>query len=274
MGLYSELNKINTLTGSSMVFLNIGQGDSILIKSRGLFGLIDAGPGQVVSERIDEYIPYNMDVLDFVILTHFDQDHIEGFLRIAKNYKINKLFIIKSSKDNFLIKEINKTILENKIATYYLNEDNDFQLGDFKFNVLWPNMYSYENIQESNDLSIALEISDDKCNVYTAGDLSSSFESKTSNSILDNYMEVLKLGHHGSRTSTSLEFLSQIKPQIGIISASKDNRYGHPHSKVLDNLKQNNVKSLLTFDGNIELKFLSDQIELRQSVFTYKILCF
>jgi len=255
--------------------MSIGQGDSILVHSKGLVGLIDTGPGSKVSETISQYLPILITKLDFVLLTHFDQDHIEGFIRLADSYQIDKLFITKSFKDNYLITKIKNIIQHKKIKTYNLNSNNDFKFGEFEVNVIWPNKNTYQEKLDSNDLSIALEIKEDKCNVYTAGDLSSKYETESSKYILDNNFEVLKAGHHGSRTSSSEEFLSLINPDIAVISAGENNKYGHPHKEVLDVFNRNNIHIFQTKENDIIAYFDNlNQIVLKQNKKSIKLECF
>ncbi len=255
IGLFSEILKINLIQKDQIIFLNVGQGDSILLTSERAIGLIDLGPGNVVVERLNQYVPKSTTNIEFVILTHFDKDHIEGFLRLSKLYFIKNLFISYSKKENSLISEIKNTILEKNIKTYYIDSINDFKFGNFNINILWPlNLNSVKNY-DSNDYSIATEIYLDKCNLYSAGDLSSSFETLSLENSTDKDYEVLKLGHHGSNTSTDKDLIKNVSTDVAIISSGENNKYGHPHIEVLNILKSNNISTFETKNGDIKLSF-------------------
>lgn len=262
IGLNIELKKIEKLSSDEVIFLDIGQGDAILVNSNNITGLIDTGPGTAISEKLARELPLLKSVLDFVILTHYDQDHIEGFLRIADEYKIEHLFLTYLTRENDLINQLKNKISQKNIPTFLLKDGNDFKLNNLKFHILWPNDNTLKEAKDSNDFSIAVEISKGNCNLFTAGDLPSSFETRTTSRLIDKNVEVLKLGHHGSRTSTSEEFINEIKPSIGIISAGENNKYGHPHKEVLELLAKYNILTFNTFKDNIEVTFEKDSIQI------------
>ena len=273
--MFIEITKTTDLQLDRVIFLNVGQGDSILVTSNQQIGLIDAGPGNIVSERLSQYLPFNINTLDFVVLTHFDKDHIEGFIRLSKTFAIKNLYISKSNKENDLIEELKNIVISKNIPTYYLSSDTDFQFADFSINVVWPISDQTILPKDSNDNSIGIELKYGKCNVYTAGDLSSNFESESTKHIIDSNIEVLKLGHHGSRTSTSQEFIMYTQPDIAIVSAGENNSYGHPHKEVLDILSKNNISTFQTKNGDITTYLnQGDTIELKQENKLNTVKCF
>ncbi len=238
-----------------IVFMDVGQGDSILIKDHKTIGLIDAGPNNNISYQIDKFIPKSRTTLDFAIATHLDKDHIEGFLSILDRFKINKFFINTSSKDNELIKELKNKLVLTNTTTYELFSENDFETENLYFDVLWPLKDASE--KESNENSVAILIKYNKISMFTAGDLGRINEMKSLEKFLDEDIDtnILKIGHHGSKTSTSQDLINFIEPEVAIIPVGKDNSYGHPALDTLDLLEANNIKVLRTDQlHNIKLK--------------------
>lgn len=229
-----------------ITFLDVGQGDSILIKTPGgRYGLIDAGKGDVVIDRLSETLPYYINTLDFVVMTHPDADHIEGFTKVLEKYNVETAFIHKVDKDSPIYAEVIGLLNDKNIPNYQITDDNDFTLDGVKFDTVWPmDTESLTAFEDPNDTSISFLITYKDFQMYTAGDLSFEFEEEILNNISTyisfeaTSLDVLKASHHGSNTSTSLNLTKAMTPTISIISAGKNNSYGHPNEEVLSNLEQ------------------------------------
>lgn len=231
-----------------IVFLNVGQGDSIVLRNlEGKYALIDGGKGQRVLSELGEVLPPLEYKFDFIIATHPDADHIEGLIEVIKRYEVGKFFINKSGKESSVYQELIRQLTINNVPTYELRSDNDFQWGCcINFDVVWPHPGSnvYNNL-DANSTSIATIISYNNFNMYTGGDLNKDNEIiSVQDKSFD--VEVLKLGHHGSETSTSLDFLEKVTPEHAIISVGSENSYGHPSLKVLDMLEIYGITSWRT----------------------------
>ncbi|MFS8130906.1 MAG: ComEC/Rec2 family competence protein [Candidatus Dojkabacteria bacterium] len=241
-----------------MDVLNIGQGDSILIKTPGNhYGLIDTGRDSKVLSELSQTLPLGRTYLDFVILTHPDADHIGGVDDILENYKVNALFFNKNIKTNELLDEIKSKIEETNTKNYSIDMFNDFTLDGIYFDVIWPQdhakTYTFDN---SNDISTSILIKYDGYKILSSGDLPSDFEAPSLADLPPEDVDIdfLKVSHHGSRFSTNLDFLKQIKPEYAFISVGAGNTYGHPTDEVLSNLEAEHSNVLRTDkDGRISL---------------------
>ncbi len=239
----------------SVSFLDIGQGDSILIEGRtGKQVLIDGGGNKTILRRLSEELPLFDHSLDALIETHPDKDHIGGFPYILERYSVNQFIEPGVESTNGVDDEIRRIRTKKNISTTLARADTviDFNDGSY-IRVLFPN----QDVAgwETNDASIVLEyIYEDTCFLLTGDSPIKIEESLVSIYGNDLHCQVLKAGHHGSRTSTGDTYLEAIKPEIAVISAGKDNSYGHPHRETTERLTKHGVKILSTIDqGTITL---------------------
>ncbi|MBC2038126.1 DNA internalization-related competence protein ComEC/Rec2 [Listeria marthii] len=228
-------------------FVDVGQGDSILIQlpyNKGNY-LIDTG-GQLPFEKEDwakKRKPFTIgestlapvlkskgiSSLDKVIITHSDADHMEGLDDLAKNISIKELIFAQGAENKAIMKEALAAMPQVK-QTIILAGAN-WQVGENRFECLYPTQAGVGG----NDDSIVLKaILDNKVWLFT-GDLEANGEQK----LLDQPVkaDILKVGHHGSKTSTSKEFMQQVQPTFAIISCGVKNRFGHPHAETLKTLE-------------------------------------
>lgn len=218
--------------------LDVGQGDSILVRTPdGLYGLIDGGKGDKVLAQLNEVLPWGQRRLDFVISTHPDLDHFEGLIPVMERYDIGALFWTKTDKDIPAYQALKDVVVRKHITNYRISSDYDFRLGCcVDFDVLWPlttsNTY---HVEDANDYSVAVLLKYKDFSMYMGGDLGGDLESQSVSALASDAVDVLKVGHHGSKTSSSLSFLDVIKPKLAIISVG-ENSYGHPAPQVLNNL--------------------------------------
>lgn len=260
--LFTPFN-INFIAGlispSFLVFLDVGQGDSILIcKNTKQCGLVDTGKGYNIEQQIKRYTDSK---LEFVVITHSDKDHIGGLESILRSIGTKKIFINQTNHS--------KEILSNLILNFQpkqfhqLNDLNDFAFGDYIFDILWPLDSTDSNLLSTNDSSITINLKYKNSNIFIGGDLGIVIENKLlTNTDLSN-IDVLKLGHHGSNSSSSYEFLARTNPKLGIISVGKNNAYKHPSTEVLDNIAKLSIKTLRTdLDGDIRVYFKEFSMEI------------
>ena len=246
-----------------VVFLDIGQGDAIFIESpSGNQVLIDGGPNRKILSALGKVMPFYDRSIDFLVATHPDADHIGGLPSVLENYKVSKFFSNGASVDTAIFKQLESEMVENNLEWEVLLAGDVLDFGDGVFlKIIWPEVIS--SGKNTNEYSIVAELQygDDK--FLLTGDISSNTEAK----ILSRYgkelkSDVLKVAHHGSKNSLSPSFLSAVSPDISIISAGLNNRYGHPHKEVVDFL--NNLGTVLfgTYEsGNISFKSDGQSIE-------------
>ncbi len=248
-----------------LYMIDVGQGDAILLISNSKTMLIDTGGTmQFYKEKWMQYdknsqgkyiitFLYQLGIteLDFLILTHGDYDHIGEALTIMKSIKVKNVFF-----NNNRLNDLEKAIWIKSNNPYKLKEGDSFNLGKFKFLVI---SHKYD---DENDSSIVLYSSIYNKKILFMGDASIKSEEYILNNYDINDVTILKIGHHGSRTSSSDKFIETVNPIYALISSGINNRFNHPHEEVLERLKE---KSSIIFNtqinGMIMFDFTNNKIE-------------
>jgi len=246
-----------------VIFLDVGQGDAIFIETpNGSKTLIDAGPNSTVVRLLSQFIPFYDRSIDLLIATHSDADHVAGFVDIINRFKIKSFGQNSVFDSDGLNTEISDLIEEYNIDKYFLHAGNKIILDEEEniyIEILWPEKGQQE--KDNNDNSVITRIVYKDIKIMLTGDASSEIEERLvksfggTDSSSQNYLQsnILKAGHHGSKTSTSKDFFSVVKPEYIVISAGEDNKFGHPHQEVLDIVE--NKKILETYVlGSIEFQ--------------------
>ena len=219
-------------------FIDVGQGDSTLITCGEHAMLIDAGD-DTKGTAIQNYLQKRkIKKLDYLILTHPDADHIGGAPVIITKFDIDKVFVSNYEKDTKTYQKLIQALDDKRLKYTTPGVGSQYTLGTAVITILAPND-KYDN---PNDASIALIIKNGSNKFLFTGDAGEDAEKD----ILDNRIsitaDVYKVGHHGSKYSTSKDFFKAVKPTYAVISCSKDNSYGHPHAETLNTLRKNGVK--------------------------------
>ncbi len=237
----------------SVSFLDVGQGDSLLITGRtGNQIIIDAGPSKSILRQISKEISFFDKFVDVLVATHPDKDHIAGFPHLINRYRVGVFIEPGAESPNSFDDEIDRLLTEKDVKTLIAHKGMIVDLMDGSYlEILFPDR-DVSSLNTNDASIIARYVYGDTCFMLT-GDAPEKMENYIV-SILGNSLncEVLKVGHHGSKTSTSDIFLSAVSPKYGVISAGKDNSYGHPHIDVVERLKNFDVKIFETAkEGNI-----------------------
>ncbi|MFE8696755.1 DNA internalization-related competence protein ComEC/Rec2 [Cytobacillus sp. FJAT-53684] len=257
-----------------LTIIDVGQGDSIFIKlpyGKGNY-LIDTGgnirfnteewrerkePFEVGKDVIVPFLKSKgVTRIDKLVLTHGDADHIGGAAEVINEIKVKEIILPKSQELSELEKKVLVTAKKKGIPWQFVSAGDSWESQNIIFHVLSPQ----EGVQlERNDQSIVLFAAIGGLKWLFTGDL----EEKGEEQLVEHYnnlkIDVLKAGHHGSKTSTTPLFLDQVQPKLAVISAGKNNRYGHPHQEVLENLKERRIRILRTdIHGAITYIFSGD----------------
>ena len=255
-------------------FLDVGQGDSILIETpNGTQAIIDAGANNKVINELSEVVPFFDRTIDIIIPTHSDLDHIAGFPEILRRFNVKNYYDSGFVDNDDLNTEI-KLLIQNEtgINTKTINRGDNIILDkdhNISLEILWPPA-NYET-KENNNRSIVARLDYGETSFLFTGDAgiyvekillensmltnssTTEINNSTSTNILD--VDILKAGHHGSKTASSLEFLEKVTPELTIISAGKDNKFGHPNQEALDNINKVGSKTKNTAEvGRILIK--------------------
>ena len=219
--------------GFAVHFVDVGQGDGAIVVCDGKTLVIDGGTAENGAKMV-EYLQNTLHVskVDFVIGTHPHADHIGGLPDVIRACKVKKLY---SPVDEFEAKPfetMKRAADDKKLKITVPQAGQSFSLGRAKVEFLAP-LGIYDNV---NDLSLVVRITYGQTTFLFTGDAERPSEYDMTDSGEDLSAMVLKVGHHGSNTSTSYVFLRQVMPAYAIISCGKDNAYGHPHEEVLSRL--------------------------------------
>ena len=248
-------------------FVDVGQGDCMLIRYNGMNFLIDSGGG-ISAEDYDvgknTLLPYLIDrkvyKIDYIIVSHFDADHCRAFLHVMKYIKVKNAIIAKQFKNSRMYSEFLEIANKKKINIIYVKENDHFKFKDFRIDIYNPNDEAImENVMNNNAILNMLRFG--RINILCTGDL----EKIAEDAIITRYSnsnilkaDILKVGHHGSITSTSDDFLKLIMPRMALIGCGKNNKFGHPNQFILNKLSAIGCKIYRT-DLNGEISICIDE---------------
>lgn len=231
-----------------VAFLDIGQGDAAFVETpRGNQMLIDFGPGSSVLAALGRELPFYDRTLDVVLATHPDADHVGGLPEVLERFDVGAVIVSPVSGDTELWKESERAIAVEGAAVVLARAGERIVLDEgIVFEVLFPDRDMYGS--DTNQASIVGRLSYGEISFLFTGDAPKSVESYLADSwgagLRSN---VLKVGHHGSRTSTDARFLSAVAPAYAVISAGTNNRYGHPHREVVELFGEFGIETIGTY---------------------------
>lgn len=241
--------------------MDVGQGDAIFVEAAGIQILIDGGPNDAVLTKLGDAMPFWDRSLDLVILTHPDKDHISGLLDVLERYRVDMILWSGVQHSTAEYQEWLRLVEEEGAEIHLARAGQRLELGSSGavFDILAPFTDGKgEFFGSLNDTSVVGLLRFWNVSALFMGDAAKMTEYRLlfeSPEMLD--ANILKAGHHGSKTSSSEAFLKIVSPQYAAISAGKKNRYGHPHPEVIDILRNAGVKILRT-DIQGTIRFVTD----------------
>lgn len=214
-------------------YLDVGQADSILIQSNGKNMLIDAGTNDMGKTVIADLKKYGVGKIDYLIGTHPHEDHIGGMDDVINNFDIGTIYMPKVQTNTKTFEDVLDAISNKGLKVTTPEVGHKFMVGDASCEIMCCGKGESNEVNNLNLSSIVIRMTYGKQSFLFMGD------AETENETARDWQQtnVLKVGHHGSNTSTSKKFLEQVKPEIAIISVGKENKYGHPKQETLDKLK-------------------------------------
>lgn len=226
-----------------VVFLDVGQGDSILIQKGTRQVLIDGGPsGKTELAKLGKYMPYFDREIELVVATHPDRDHIAGLVDVARNYKIVKVMATGAEKDTSVFKEWKEILSYKKVEVLDTAKGSEIDTDGAKLKIIYPLGPVESSAGDSNNKSIVARMDFGRSAFLFTGDIESPAEKEILASDENIDVDFLKVAHHGSKYSSSDEFLEAASPNEAIISVGAENSYGHPHEETLEKLHSRNIK--------------------------------
>ncbi|HKP53075.1 MAG TPA: MBL fold metallo-hydrolase [Chloroflexia bacterium] len=242
---------------------DVGQGDAIMLKTpRGHTALIDGGPGATpLLNSVGSHLPFWQHDLDLLVLTHPHQDHLMGFAELVERYQVERVvqtvFTATSGVQAEWLRELKRLGIPVSHPTrgQSITFEGEPELALHVLSPTTPDAHQEGASGDVNNTSVVLKLVYGEHSVLLEGDAQVEAERDMSLSLQTGLeSDVLKVGHHGSDTSSSPQFLSLVKPKVAIISVAAANRYGHPSPQTLDNLQSTGARIYRTDqDGTVEI---------------------
>ena len=236
-------------------FIDVGQGDSCLIRYKGTNIMIDSGgslsknkdgKSYDIGENVLNNYLLNRGItrLDYIMASHFDEDHSQGFVFLLKNMKVKNVIISEQYKTSSIYEQFKQICKKQNIQIIYVRSGDKIRIKDLAFKILHPK--SKENQISENPLNnnaIVCMVKYKNRRILFTGDI----EKVAENEMVKEYTnglkaDILKVGHHGSKTSTTKEFLDLINPSVALIGVGQNNKFGHPNEDVIKRLEEKNIQ--------------------------------
>ncbi|MCK9443418.1 MAG: MBL fold metallo-hydrolase [Tissierellaceae bacterium] len=225
-------------------FLDVGQADSIFIKKGSEAMIIDAGNNKDGKFVVDYLREQGVKTLKYAIGTHPHADHIGGLDDVIDNFDIETIIMPNKMANTKTFEEVLDSIADKGLKITAPVVGDKYDLNGAQFTILAPNR---ENYSSTNDYSIVIKLVNGSNSFLFTGDAEALSEREMlENNIWALKSKVLKVGHHGSVTSTSPEFLEAVNPEVAVISSGEGNTYGHPHEEILEILEEKDITILRT----------------------------
>ena len=238
----NDSNKNNQIESNKMIvhYIDVGQGDSILIQVNNKNLLIDAGPKSDKKKLLDYLSSLNLNKLDYVIATHPHEDHIGNMADVIDDYNVLAFYAPKVQSTTKTFEQMVESLKSKNLKINVIKKGTDsINLGEnTKVTVFSPTKDYYEDL---NNYSPVIKIEYGKTSFLFTGGAQKDVEKEILATNEDISADILKVGHHGSSTSTTKDFLNKVNPSIGVISLGKDNTYNHPNDGTIKRLNQNKV---------------------------------
>lgn len=241
-------------------FIDVGQGDSILVVCNGEAMLIDGGDNSAEDIVPDYLRRQGITHLRYIVATHPHADHIGGLDAVARAVSVDTVYTSCMDYDSKSFRDFVTTSTTNGAEIQFPDVDSTFDLGGATVSVLGPRTY---NVPETwNNASIVLHLTYGQTSFLFTGDMEQAEETELLEAGCDVSCDVLKVGHHGSRTSSGYRLLYEAAPTAAVISCGMDNDYGHPHKEALSRLQDAGVSHILRTDLMGSIVFHSDGTSL------------
>lgn len=255
-----------------VVFMDVGQGDAILLQNGTQQALIDGGPGMAVLARLGEEMPWFDRKIELLVLTHPERDHLEGLLHVLERYEVGAVLFPKVKHDTLMYGKWLDLLAEKEIPHRFAWAGQQVEMGDVRMTLLGPipgkGGRGTMTTAKKNNASVMMRVDFQGLSFLLTGDAEKAVEGRLVNEygnsrvagaslaasstlgdrlrqtpsvfpaagLLD--VDILKAGHHGSNTSTHEQLIGAASPKAAVISVGKDNKFGHPRKEVLARLKE------------------------------------
>ena len=248
-----------------LVACDVGQGDGILIWRGSAQVVVDGGPDKKIIDCLSRFVPFWDRSIELMVLTHPEADHVTGLVEVLGRYQVGQLVVSNVAKDTAIFKKFKNKVVENGVPVHIAMAGQEMRINGLEFEIVNPpiggsneeRVLGAKIMEEGvNETSVVLRLKYGQFRALLTGDIGSETETLLVNSARDLHSDILKLGHHGSKYSSTEAFLRAVKPQLAVISVGKNN-YGHPTKEALERLKVAGAKIMRT-DQDSDVEVVSD----------------
>lgn len=252
---------INVKQALNITMFDVGQAECFLLEKGQLNVLVDCGSSSEAKNLVNSIKKRNIEKIDYVFITHPHEDHMGGMLEIIRNFQVDKIVVPKINTIKIKAKWYNKlmaTIKDGKYELEIAKESKIYYLDDVEIKIISGVSYKGTNL---NNYSTVLKISYGQNSIIMTGDAEKQIEKEILRADENIKATILKVGHHGSKTATTQEFLDAIKPKCALISCGLNNKFNHPSKEVLERLQKQNVRIFRTDElGTVTLTVMKQDL--------------
>ncbi len=258
------VKRAETEDSLEVIFFDIGQGDSILIKTPSHHTiLIDGGPDTSVVSKLGNYLPFYQQKIDLIILTHAHEDHLAGLIGVVNKYEVDQVIYSDVEYSSSSYAEWQSIIDIKDLMVIEPIVGQEYIFDEVVLKILYPFEEFEITLEDLNDTSVISRLTYQDTSFLFTGDASVNVEEELLANEISIDSDVLKVGHHGSKYSSSFDFLEAVSPKYAVIQSGEGNKFGHPHKLTLNKINGLGVEILRNDEmGDIILKSNGDSIWL------------
>src|SRR3989344_4807443 len=247
-------------------FLDVGQGDSIFVETpNGNQILIDGGPDNKVIQKLAKVMPFYDHDIDVVIASHPHADHIAGLISVLERYEVKNILQARENYNSPVVPAWQDAVKKEKANELEAIAGQTIELGNgVVLKIIYPKKsLEGQTVKNPNNSSVVMMLDYKETEIILSGDIEEKVEKELLNDNID--ADILKVGHHGSKTSTTAGFLEKVSPQVAFIEVGAKNTYGHPSAEVLSRLEKSGIKYYRTdLDGHMEIISDGETIQVKK----------
>lgn len=237
--------RVTEFEGTRLTFLYVGQGDCTVFQHQGRTLVLDVGPRTEYADAGRRYVAPGLErlgarTIDLLLLTHPDLDHIGGLPSVAKRFRIGRVGVPAHFRGHPVLTEVLRQAKLDEGRLWWIDGDYRGRLGAFTVELRIP---TFDPESPDNDGSLLMRIAAGKASAVFTGDAGFAEEAELVRRVGDGWRaQILKAGHHGSRSSTSADFLKRVRPREVVVSCGVGNPYGHPNPATLDRVRESGAR--------------------------------
>src|SRR3989338_2115492 len=247
-------------------FLDVGHGDAIFVETpSGNQVLIDGGPDNKVIQELAKVMPFYDHDIDMVVATHPHADHIAGLISVLERYEVKNILQAKEYYNSPVVSVWQDAVIGEGSNEIEAIAGKIIELGnEVVLKIIYPReSLEGQTVKNPNNNSVVMMLDYKDTEILLVGDIESKIEKELLNDDID--ADILKVGHHGSKTSTTAGFLEKVSPQVAFIGVGSKNTYDHPSAEVLSRLEKSGIKYYRTdLDGHMEIISDGETIQVKK----------